>query len=52
MEATSTRTSSRRSHVGPRGELELPTVDLELPGKALAVACRVLGVFCLAKHDV
>ncbi|XP_066333056.1 gibberellin 2-beta-dioxygenase 8-like isoform X1 [Miscanthus floridulus] len=37
----------------PRGaELELPTVDLEAPGEALAAACRGLGVFRLANHGV
>lgn len=34
------------------GELELPTVDLEAPGEALAAACRRLGVFRLANHGV
>ncbi|KAJ1257728.1 hypothetical protein BS78_10G018800 [Paspalum vaginatum] len=32
------------------GELELPTVDLESPGEALASACRQFGVFRLANH--
>ncbi|KAL6606300.1 hypothetical protein ACP70R_041953 [Stipagrostis hirtigluma subsp. patula] len=34
------------------GELELPTVDLEAPGEALAAACRRLGAFRLANHGV
>lgn len=34
------------------GELELPTVDLEAPGQALAAACREFGVFRLANHGV
>lgn len=34
------------------GALELPTVDLEAPGEALAAACRELGVFRLANHGV
>jgi len=34
------------------GDLELPTVDLEAPGEALAAACRRLGVFRLANHGV
>ncbi|CAN6215333.1 unnamed protein product [Urochloa humidicola] len=34
------------------GELELPTVDLEAPGEALAAACRRLGVFRIANHGV
>ncbi|KAK3131466.1 hypothetical protein QOZ80_6AG0506780 [Eleusine coracana subsp. coracana] len=34
------------------GEMELPTVNLEAPGDALAAACRRLGVFRLANHGV
>ncbi|OEL32703.1 Gibberellin 2-beta-dioxygenase 8 [Dichanthelium oligosanthes] len=34
------------------GELELPTVDLEAPGEALAAACQHLGVFRLGNHGV
>ncbi|GJN29869.1 hypothetical protein PR202_gb18130 [Eleusine coracana subsp. coracana] len=34
------------------GEMELPTVDLEAPGDALAAACRRLGMFRLANHGV
>jgi hypothetical protein len=34
------------------GEMEVPTVDLESPGEALAAACRRLGVFRLANHGV
>ncbi|XP_034589139.1 gibberellin 2-beta-dioxygenase 8 [Setaria viridis] len=34
------------------GELEVPMVDLQAPGEALAAACRRLGVFRLANHGV
>ncbi|CAL5050566.1 unnamed protein product [Urochloa decumbens] len=37
----------------PHGEeLELPTVDLDSPGRALDAACRRPGIFRLANHGV
>lgn len=42
----------RKEDLPHGGEMEVPTVDLEAPGEALAAACRRLGVFRLANHGV